>query len=66
MKELNLNDIVTEDVLEQVAKIIGPHSAADQALRDLKVRRARGEDPVCFKHGSSFIVVDKNKLEEQC
>jgi hypothetical protein len=51
-------ELITEETLQAVARIIGEHSAAAQVLRDIAERRARGEEPICFKIGNRYIVCD--------
>jgi len=40
---------VGEDILRSIARIMGPSSAAQQALGDLARRRAVGEDTACYR-----------------
>jgi hypothetical protein len=54
---------VSEDVLRQVAQIIGEHSAAKKSLLDMEARRGRGEDPVCYQIGTSFVVTDRKNAK---
>lgn len=46
----------SEEVAEMVANIIGPHSAAAQALEELKKRRANGEEVYLWRAGSAVVV----------
>lgn len=46
------------NILEKVAQIIGPKSAAAQALADADKRIAEGHDVVFVKDGDSILVVD--------
>lgn len=55
--------VVTDDILQRVAEIIGPNSAAERALQELRRRRAIGEDPVCVQVDGSFVVVDRRKVD---
>lgn len=54
-------EMVSEDTLKHIAHIIGPYSAASKALNEIELRRSDGQDPVCVKHGSTFIVFDASE-----
>ena len=47
---------IDEKVVKVTAEIVGPSSAAAQALRDAAERRSRGEVVSFFKSGSTIIV----------
>jgi len=47
---------ISEEILRRLASIVGPHSAAADALRDAESRRARGEHVEFFKDRNSIIV----------
>lgn len=50
---------IAESVLERVAYIMGPFSAARQALDDAKRRRDRGEEPHFYTNGRTYFVGPK-------
>jgi hypothetical protein len=53
---------VEEDYLLRVARIIGPHSAAADALREIERRRNRGDaNVICVQHGNTFYVGSKKQ-----
>lgn len=47
---------VSPENLERAARILGPHSAAQQALADIRRRREAGEDPGIWLHRGTYIV----------
>jgi hypothetical protein len=47
---------VSRDVMERVARILGPSSAAAQALADLDHRLASGQNVAIYEIGSSYFV----------
>lgn len=47
---------VDEDAVRRIAQIIGPCSAADQALAELDARRRDGEDVAIFQTPSGWVV----------
>jgi hypothetical protein len=47
---------VQPSVLERAAHILGPHSAAQQALADIVRRREAGEDPAIWLYRGTYIV----------
>lgn len=55
MKKLRLEE-VSIDSLRHIAGIIGPSSAAAQALANVDERRRAGQDPHCYWTGSTFII----------
>lgn len=48
--------LVEESVIERVALICGPHSAAGRALKERATRRAAGEQVFLWRHGRDLIV----------
>ena len=53
-------ELIDENVVQQVAKIMGASSAAQKALDDAKARRDRGQEVVFGRYGSSILVVQTN------
>lgn len=58
-------EVFSEEHLKIVAKIIGEHSAAQQALDNIEERRKQGQDPICFLKDRSYIVIDRKVLEQE-
>ena len=54
---------ISEEVLKQTAKIVGPQSAARQALDDATKRRAAGQEVMFARQGASILVIDKRVFE---
>lgn len=54
--------LLEDEALQQIAHIIGAHSAAQLALDDMARRRERGEDPVAVQFGESILVVPRADL----
>lgn len=48
--------LLQEDAAHRTAQIIGPASAAQQALNELERRRAAGEDSVVWCYRGRWIV----------
>lgn len=57
-------EVVDESVVAQVAKILGPQSAAQRALDDAAGRRASGQEVVFCKSGAMLLVVQKSAIVE--
>lgn len=49
-------DPVSREVLERIVRVIGPQSAAAQALAELDRRIAAGEHVAAYQAGRSFFV----------
>ena len=47
---------ISEDTVRHIANIVGPSSAAADALRDAESRRSRGETVEFFQHKATLIV----------
>ena len=45
-----------EDAARRISQIIGPYSAAGNALRELEKRRSNGESVGLFEGGGMFLV----------
>lgn len=58
----NTFTLVDETVLERTAQILGPQSAAHQALDEVKARRSKGEDLAIVKSGATLLIVPKADL----
>lgn len=54
--KLDALDPVSREVLERVARIIGPSSAAAQTLAELDRRLKAGENVCAYQAGNSFYV----------
>ena len=61
-RKASAQTLVPEEALERAAAILGPSSAAAQALADIARRREAGEDPICVKEGSTLLVMDARGL----
>lgn len=49
-------DLLNQSDLEHIAHIIGPQSAAAQALENARARQAAGETVSFYQHGNRIIV----------
>lgn len=47
---------LTPDHLRRIAKVIGPGSAAAQALGEMDARRREGQDPHAYWTGTMIII----------
>lgn len=58
---------MSEETLRKVAYIIGPSSAAQKALNNLRVRRENGEDAACYwdEHRHTILVGPRLTQEEE-
>lgn len=54
--DMDALDPVSREVLERVARIVGPHSAAAQALTELDKRIKAGERVAAYQAGTAFYV----------
>lgn len=50
---------ISRGMVERVARIVGPLSAAQKSLDEYDRRKAHGEDVEIFTHGNSFVVGPK-------
>ena len=46
-----------------VARIIGPTSAASKAIADYERRCLDGENPICFSHNGTWLVMPRATFE---
>ena len=60
-----MTKLIDEGTLLRTAKIIGPQSAAQQALDEAMRQRAAGREVVFVKHGATILVVDAETRPEQ-
>lgn len=51
-------NLVSEETLHRVARIMGQSSAAADAIKDVERRKAAGEDVVILVRGSAWLVVN--------
>lgn len=65
MAKSELIEFVDESLVAQVAKILGPQSAAQRALDDAADRRASGQEVVFCKSGATLLVVQKSAVAER-
>jgi hypothetical protein len=60
--KLTAPSLIDEAVLEVLGHAVGVASAPAQALRELRSRRARGEDVVCLADDRDLFVVARCEL----
>jgi hypothetical protein len=59
--------VIKEEILKNIAHIIGENSAAAGAIKDIQVRRTKGEDPICFQlRSGTLIVTDRKNVQDNC
>lgn len=51
-----------EDLAARVAHIIGPQSAAAQALKELRNRRSAGEPVELWRNGGAWVVARREDV----
>lgn len=56
---------ITERMLQTTIAIIGSHSAAQEALDQMKILKSLGKDPICIKTDHTLFVMDRNTYQKK-
>ena len=55
-------ELLNEEALARVAKVLGEQSAAAMALEEAKLRRGRGEAVTLVKHRDTIVVIPSKSI----